>query len=82
MRLSCLVAQGAAFSIYKGENRDLPELIDTAGAVCAYVVSRTIGMPGMRVKIWLEATGVLLLITEALFSLLALVVLRNGMVAR
>jgi uncharacterized membrane protein YfcA len=37
------------------------------GAFAGYVISRTIGLPGMDVEEWLEPLGVLSLIIEALF---------------
>lgn len=37
------------------------------GALAGYVVSRTIGLPGMAVEEWLEPVGVLSLLIEGLF---------------
>jgi hypothetical protein len=37
------------------------------GAFLGYVLSRTIGLPGMPVEVWLEPLGVLALLVEALF---------------
>ena len=45
------------------------------GAFAGYVVSRTIGLPGMSVEEWLEPLGVLSLLVEALFMGLCLTVL-------
>ncbi len=43
------------------------------GAFVGYVLSRTIGLPGMPVEQWLEPLGVLSLLVEALFAGLCLV---------
>jgi uncharacterized membrane protein YczE len=37
------------------------------GAFAGYVISRTIGLPGMPVEDWLELLGVLSLLVEGLF---------------
>jgi uncharacterized membrane protein YfcA len=46
------------------------------GAFVGYVLSRTIGLPGMPVEEWLEPLGVLSLLVEALFVRLCLAYLR------
>jgi len=49
-------------------------LLVAAGALAGYVASRTIGMPGLPAEpdAWLEPMGVLSMLTEGLFSALAL----------
>jgi hypothetical protein len=51
-------------------------------AVCAfvgYVISRTIGLPGIGVDVWLEPLGILSLIVEALFIALYLVLFSRSL---
>jgi len=53
------------------------------GAFAGYVISRTIGLPGLPVDEWLEPLGVLSLLVEALFVGLCLTILvRPRRVAR
>jgi len=49
-------------------------LLVAAGALTGYVMSRTIGMPGIPAEpdAWLEPMGVLSMITEGMFSAVAL----------
>ncbi len=47
-------------------------LLIAGGAIFGYVVSRTVGMPGLPVDNWLEPLGILSLIVEALFALPAI----------
>lgn len=42
-----------------------------AGSIAGYVVSRTAGMPGMEVEEWLNPAGILVLVLEAVFIVLA-----------
>jgi uncharacterized membrane protein YfcA len=42
-------------------------LIVAGGAFVGYVISRTVGLPGMPVEDWLEPLGILSLLVEALF---------------
>jgi hypothetical protein len=59
----------AAIGIYRGRSWgwSLGALI-AGGAFVAYVISRTIGLPGLGVEEeWLEPLGVLSLLVEALF---------------
>src|SRR5215216_1229935 len=44
------------------------------GAFAGYVISRTIGLPGMPVEDWLEPLGVLSLVVEGLFIGLGLAI--------
>jgi len=50
-------------------------LLVAAGAFVGYVISRTVGLPGLGVDVWLEPLGVASLIVEGLFALTALKVL-------
>lgn len=52
-------------------------LLVAAGAIVGYVISRTIGMPGLGVDPWMEPLGVASLIVEGLFTLIALKVLSS-----
>ena len=58
----------AAIGIYRGRSWgwSLGALV-AGGAFLGYVLSRTIGLPGMPVEEWLEPLGVLSLLVEALF---------------
>ena len=59
----------AAFGIYRGERRwgwGLGVLV-AGGALVSYVISRTMGLPGLAPDIWLEPLGVLSLLVEAAF---------------
>jgi uncharacterized membrane protein YfcA len=59
----------AAIGIYRGRSWgwSLGALV-SAGAFAGYVISRTVGLPGLGVEEeWLEPLGVLSLIVEALF---------------
>jgi hypothetical protein len=50
-------------------------LIVAAGAFVFYVISRTVGLPGLPPDEWLEPLGILSLIVEGLFTLMAIAVL-------
>lgn len=50
-------------------------LLIAGGAFIGYVISRTVGMPGLPVDPWLEPLGILSLIAEGLFVALAIYVL-------
>ncbi len=65
----------AAIGIYRGHRWGwgLGTLL-AAGAFIGYVISRTIGLPGMPVEEWLEPLGVLSLLVEALFVGLSLTI--------
>jgi hypothetical protein len=62
-------ALAAAVGIYRGEKWGWAlGLLVAAGAFAGYVVSRTVGLPGLPVEEeWLEPLGVLSLLVEALF---------------
>jgi hypothetical protein len=62
-------ALAAAVGIYRGERWGWAlGLLVAAGAFAGYVVSRTVGLPGLPVEEeWLEPLGVLSLLVEALF---------------
>ncbi len=46
-----------------------------AGSLLGYVLSRTVGLPGMEIEAWLQPLGVLSLVVEA--SFIALVAMRK-----
>src|SRR5713101_5764816 len=67
-----IAAVVAAFGIYRGERTwgwGLGVLV-AGGALVAYVVSRTMGLPGIVPDIWLEPLGILSLMVEAAFIVL------------
>jgi hypothetical protein len=66
----------AAIGIYRGHKWGwgLGALL-AGGAFVGYVISRTLGLPGMPVEAWLEPLGVLSLIVEGLFIGLGLAIL-------
>jgi hypothetical protein len=62
----------AAFGIHRGEGTwgwGLGVLV-AGGALVSYVISRTIGLPGLAPDIWLEPLGILSLMVEAAFIVL------------
>ncbi len=62
----------AAYGIFRGASWGwLLGLLMAGGAIVGYVISRTVGMPGLPVDPWLEPLGVLSLVVEGLFVLLA-----------
>ena len=70
----------AAFGIYRGERRwgwGLGVLV-AGGALVSYVISRTVGLPGLAPDIWLEPLGILSLIVEAAFIALFVQSRREG----
>lgn len=71
--LNMLGALIAAIGIYRGEKLwgwSLGLLV-TAGALILYIISRTVGLPGLEVDDeWFEPLGVISLIVEGLFVLL------------
>ena len=69
-------ALAAAVGIYRGERWGWAlGLLVAVGAFAGYVVSRTVGLPGLPVETeWLEPLGVLSLIVEALFVGLCLAI--------
>lgn len=67
----------AALGIYRGARSwgwGLGLLV-AGGAFIFYLVSRTVGLPGLEPDVWLEPLGIASLIVEALFVGLALWVL-------
>lgn len=70
--LNGLGALVAAYGIFRGAGWGwLLGLLIAGGAIVGYVISRTVGMPGLPVDPWLEPLGVLSLVAEGLFVLLA-----------
>jgi hypothetical protein len=62
----------AALGIYRGERLwgwGLGVLV-AGGALVSYVISRTVGLPGLAPDIWLEPLGILSLMVEAAFLVL------------
>jgi hypothetical protein len=62
----------AAFGILRGDRRwgwGLGVLV-AGGALVSYVISRTVGLPGLAPDIWLEPLGILSLMVEAAFIVL------------
>jgi len=41
-----------------------------AGSMLGYVLSRTVGVPGMEIEAWLQPLGILSLLVEGAFILL------------
>jgi hypothetical protein len=50
-------------------------LFVAGGALLMYIISRTVGLPGLEVEPWFEPIGVLSMIVESLFVLLSIVYL-------
>ena len=62
----------AAFGIHRGERTwgwGLGVLV-AGGALVSYVISRTVGLPGLPPDVWLEPLGILSLMVEAAFIVL------------
>jgi hypothetical protein len=70
-------ALAAAVGIYRGKRWGWAlGLLVAGGAFAAYVISRTVGLPGLPVETeWLEPLGVLSLVVEVLFVGLYLAIL-------
>ena len=69
----------AAYGILRGASWGwLLGLLIAGGAIVGYVISRTVGMPGLPPDPWLEPLGVLSLVVEGLFVLLAVYALGIG----
>lgn len=65
----------AAYGIYRAASWGwLLGLFVALGSIVGYVISRTVGLPGLGVDDWLEPLGVLSLVVEGLFVLIALYV--------
>jgi hypothetical protein len=72
--LNCAGSALAALGIHRG-SKDIGwglGLIIALGSVVAYVISRTIGLPGMGVERWDDTAGLVALGAEGLFTLVAL----------
>jgi hypothetical protein len=64
----------AAVGIYRGERTwgwALGVLV-AGGALVGYVISRTVGLPGLEPETWLEPLGILSLMVEAAFIVVTL----------
>lgn len=69
----------AAYGIYKRQNWGwLLGLLIAGGSIIGYALSRSVGLPGVAVKEWLEAIGILSLAVEGVFVILALKTLTAG----
>jgi hypothetical protein len=77
---NALGASLAAWGMYRDDGRWVWVLgLGVAGgALIAYVISRTIGLPGVPVDDWGEPLGIMSMIVEGGFVLLALVVLAQS----
>lgn len=78
--LNGLGAAIAAIGIYRGERTwgwGLGLLV-AAGALIGYLISRTVGLPGLEPDEWLEPLGLLSLVVEGAFTGIALYVLRGA----
>jgi hypothetical protein len=67
-----VLAAIAAIGIYRGARAwgwGLGLLL-AVGAIVGYVISRTVGLPGMEVEEWLQPIGILALVLEAAFVVL------------
>ena len=65
----------AAVGIYRGSLWGwLLGLAIAVGSLIGYVLSRTVGMPGMEVEAWLQPAGILSLLAEAAFILLVVLI--------
>lgn len=64
----------AAYGIFRGASWGwLLGLLVAGGAIIGYIISRTIGLPGLPVESeWLEPLGVFSLIVEGIFVALAI----------
>jgi hypothetical protein len=71
--INVLLAFVSAFGIYRGTRWGwMLGVLVAGGAFVMYVVSRTLGLPGLEEDVgnWLEPAGILSLIVEGLFVLL------------
>ncbi len=69
----------AALGSYRGERGWgwTLGLLVAVGAIIGYIYSRTLGLPRLEPDKWLEPLGVLSLVVEGLFTLMASYVLRT-----
>ncbi len=70
----------AAYGIFRGANWGwFLGLLVAGGAIIGYIISRTVGLPGLEVESsWLEPLGVFSLIIEGVFVILAIKVLTDN----
>jgi len=47
-------------------------LVIAAGSIIGYILSRTVGLPGMEIEAWLQPMGLLSLIVEGIFFVLVI----------
>ncbi len=69
---NCIASWVAAAGIFRGSKGwgwGLGVLI-SAGTCAGYILSRTIGLPGMEIERWLNPTGIISLGVEGLFFIL------------
>ena len=74
-----IVAAIAAVGIYRGARGwgwGLGAVL-AAASIVGYVMSRTVGLPGIGVEEWLEGAGIASLVVEALFVAVAVRVLSH-----
>lgn len=70
--LNGIASLAAAFGIYKNFRWGwVLGFLIAAGSIAGYALSRTIGLPNVAVKEWFEFIGILSLVVEVLFCLLA-----------
>ena len=61
----------AAVGIYRGSNWGwILGFLVAAGSLAGYILSRTVGLPGMEIEEWLDPYGVVSLVLEAVFIVL------------
>jgi hypothetical protein len=62
----------AAYGIYRGARTWgwVLGVVVAGGALVSYVISRTVGLPGLEPDVWLEPLGILSLLVEAAFVVL------------
>jgi threonine/homoserine efflux transporter RhtA len=64
----------AAVGIYRQENWGWLLGVGIAiGSLIGYILSRTVGLPGMEIEAWLQPIGVLSLVVELAFIMLVMV---------
>lgn len=71
--LNALAAFVAAYGIWRGERWGwVLGILVAGGAFVMYVISRTLGLPGLPPDIWAEPIGIVSLIVEAGFIIAAI----------
>ncbi len=69
--INCIAAIIAAMGIYRQATWGWLLGVGTVvGSLIGYILSRTIGLPGMEIEEWLQPAGVLSLAVEAVFIFL------------